>query len=290
MRRLEIDAARHQRRVLRHEHVLEHQRARDRAAHAERIPVADHRYALGLRRQREIERVAAGGLFALGDLGAEHAVVVGMAGQRGEDLLAVDDPAAVDRLRLGAERDAAGRGRAAFGERLRIDRAVVDDALVVHGAAALVLVAGGGVHVEVVGERAGPQRRADVHVPGQRGRAAIAADLGGGQRVGLVVGAEAAVLLRNGDAEQAGAVQVAVILGREGRVAVVGRGAAGEHALAELARARDDRGLLVVQAERLRDRRSARRDRCSSIAAALLLACTVIMPSPWVAATWAFRN
>ena len=89
--------------------------------------------------QREIERVAAGGLFAFGDLGAEHAVIVGMAGERGKDLLAVDDPAALDRLRLGAERDAAGRGRAAFRERLRIDRAVVDDALVVHGAPLLVL-------------------------------------------------------------------------------------------------------------------------------------------------------
>ena len=122
-----------------------------------------------------------------------------MARKRSENLLAVDDPAALDRLRLGTERDAAGRGRAAFRERLRIDRAVIDDALVVHGAPALVLVAGGGVHVEVVGQRAGPQRRADVHVPGQRGGAAIAADLGGGQSIGLVVCAETAVLLRDGD-------------------------------------------------------------------------------------------
>ena len=76
-----------------------------------------------------------------------------------------------------------------------------------------------------------------MHVPGQRGRAAIAADLGGGQRVGLVVGAEAAMLLWDGDAEQAGAMQVPVILGREFRLAIVGRGAAGEHGLAELARA-----------------------------------------------------
>ena len=160
-----------------------------------------------------------------------------MARERGKDLLAVDDPAALDRLCLGAERDAAGRGRAAFRERLRIDRAVVDDALVVDGAPALVLGAGGGVHVEIVGQRTGPQRRADMHVPGQRGRAAIAADLGGRERIGLVVGAEAAVLLRNGDAEQAGAMQIPVVLGREFGVAIIGRGAAREHALAELARA-----------------------------------------------------
>ena len=89
-----------------------------------------------------------------------------------------------------------------------------------------------------------------MHVPGQRGRAAIAADLGGGDRVGLVVRAEAAVLFRDRDAEQAALVQIAVILGREFGVAIVGRGAAGEHALPEFARGRDDRGLLVVQTKR----------------------------------------
>ena len=77
-----------------------------------------------------------------------------------------------------------------------------------------------------------------MHVPGERGRAAIAADLGGGQRIGVVVGAEPAVLLRHADAEQADAMQVAIILGREARLAIVGRGATGEHALADLARAR----------------------------------------------------
>jgi hypothetical protein len=114
---------------------------------------------------------------------------------------------------------------------------------------AFVLGAGGGIHVQIVGERARPQRRADMHVPGQRGRAAIAADLGGGERVSLVVGAEATVLLRYRDAEQARAMQIPVILGRECHVAIVRGGAAREHSLAEFPRARDDRGLLVAQAE-----------------------------------------
>ena len=211
-----------------------------------------------------------------------------MARERGKDLLAVDEPAALDRFCLGAERDAARRGRAAFRERLRIDRAVVDDALVMHGAPPLVLVAGGGVHVEVVGQRAGPQRRADMHVPGQRGGAAIAADLGGSQRVGLVVGAEAAVLLRNGDAEQAGAVQVLVVLGGEFRFAVVGGRASGEHGLAELARARDDFGLAVVQAKRagIEDRRVQ-----IDVAGRRHLACLDRHHAVTrVAATWVFRN
>ena len=107
-------------------------------------------------------------------------------------------------------------------------RRVVDGAAaLVHGA---VLVA----HVEVVGERAGPQGRADMHVPGQRGGAAVAADLGG------------AIVNRRGSrrrarpapsgmqmAEQAGLVQVVVVLGREAGLAVVGRGAVGEAGLAQ---------------------------------------------------------
>ena len=117
-------------------------------------------------------------------LGAKHAVVVGGAGQRGEDLLAVDEEAAVDRLRLGAERDGAGRGRAAFGERLRIDRAALEDALVVHAAAARVRARDRRRSCQVVGERARPQGRADMHVPRQRSRAAVAAELGGGEAIG----------------------------------------------------------------------------------------------------------
>ena len=83
-----------------------------------------------------------GRLFACGDFGAEHAVIIGVTGQRRENLLAVDDPAAFDRLCLGAERDAAGCRRAAFRKWLRVDRAVADDALVMHGATAFVFGAG----------------------------------------------------------------------------------------------------------------------------------------------------
>ena len=57
------------------------------------------------------------------------------------------------------------------------------------------------------------------------------------------------MLLGDRNAEQADAMQVAIILDREGRLAIVGRGATGEHALADLAGARDDIGLLVAQAE-----------------------------------------
>jgi hypothetical protein len=57
------------------------------------------------------------------------------------------------------------------------------------------------------------------------------------------------MLFRDRDAEQAGAVQIFVILGRKFGVAVVLRGAAGEYGLAELTRGRDDRGLTIAQAK-----------------------------------------
>src|SRR6266404_1712298 len=96
-----------------------------------------------------------------------------------------------------------------------------------------------------------------MHVPGQRGRAAIAADLSSRYGVGLIIGSKPAVLPGDCDAEQACAMQIPVILGREFRVAIVGRGAAGEHRLAQFARGRDDRGLFIVQPERfgIEDRR-----------------------------------
>src|ERR1700759_977404 len=136
-----------------------------------------------------------------------------MARERGKNLLAVDDPAALDGLRFRAERGAAGCSRAAFRKRLRVDRAILDNALVMDRAAALVLGAHGLVHVEVVSERAGPQGRANMHVPGQRRRAAIAADLVRSKRIGLIIGAKPPMLLRNRYAEQSAAMQVRVILG-----------------------------------------------------------------------------
>src|SRR3954454_3667844 len=102
---------------------------------------------------------------------------------------------------------------------------MLDDALVVDCTPLLVLGAGLSIHVEIVGERTRPQRRADMHVPGQRGGAAIAADLGGRDGVGLIVSAETAMLFGDRDAEQAGTMQVLVILGGEFCVAVVSRGA-----------------------------------------------------------------
>src|SRR5581483_1583808 len=101
-------------RILLDKDILEQQRSRYGAAHAKGIPIADDGNALGLCGYRKVKRVAARRLLAFGDLGAEHAVVIRMAGERCEDFLAVDDPPAFDRLRLRAEGDAARGRRAAF--------------------------------------------------------------------------------------------------------------------------------------------------------------------------------
>lgn len=172
-----------------------------------------------------------------------------MPGERSEYLLAIDDPAALDRLCLGAKGNAAGGGRSALGEWLRVDGAFVDDPLVVDRAPAFMLRPRRRIHVEIVGQGTRPQGRADMHVPGERRRAAVAADLGSRERVGLVVGAKAAMLLRNRNAEQPRAMQIRIIVDRKSRVTVISGGAAREHGLSELARACDDPGLLVRQAE-----------------------------------------
>ena len=83
-----------------------------------------------------------------------------------------------------------------------------------------------------------------MHVPGERGRAAVAAELGRGETVGAERGAEPAVFLRHADAQQPFGVHVVEILDREGRVAVVLRGAGREHARAEAARLVDQRGFF----------------------------------------------
>src|SRR5262249_55724232 len=96
----------------------------------------------------------------------------------------------------------------------------------------LVLGAHWRIHVKIISEGTGPQGRADMHVPSQRGRAAIAADLGSCQSISLVVRAQTAVLPRDRDAEQACAMQIVIVFGREGRLTVVGGRAARKDGLA----------------------------------------------------------
>ena len=66
-----------------------------------------------------------------------------------------------------------------------------------------------------------------MHVPGKRRRAAKASDLGGREHVGLEIGAKPAIRLGDADGEQAGLVQVPIVLRRKLRHPGRGRSALG---------------------------------------------------------------
>ena len=72
-------------------------------------------------------------------------------------------------------------------------------------------------------------------------------ELGGHERVGRVVGAEAAVALRDGEGEQAGLAEVGVVLEGERRLAIVAMGARGEAVAAQRADQLDEALLLLAQ-------------------------------------------
>ena len=238
-----------------HEGVLEHERARVGAAHAERIPVADdlHAGVVGAHRE-EAQPLLAG--HAAGEV-----VGVGGAGQRREHLAPVDEEAAGHGR--GRRRDA-GRGAACdpLRERLAHDRAVVEDPAVEAGADALVPLAHLGRHVEVVGQDPRPERRLAVHVVGQRGRRAEARELGRDVHVVLEARAHAAVALGDAEPEHACIAQLGVVLERERGLAVVARRALGE-AGAELAHERE-RALAERPSRVMRARRRSPRARCGS--------------------------
>src|SRR5580692_1057223 len=88
-----------------------------------------------------------------------------------------------------------------------------------------------------------------MHVPGQRGGAAIAADFGRRESVSLIIGAEAAMLLRNRDAEQTTTVHISVVFSRKDRITIVGGCASSKYRLPQFSRAPDDHSLFVIEAE-----------------------------------------
>src|SRR5205085_12229382 len=89
------------------------------------------------------------------------------------------------------------------------------------------------------------------HVPRQRGRAAVAAELGGGEAIGAKRSAEASMRLRHADPQQTLRMHVAKILDRERRVAIVLRGTRRQNAGAEAARFVAEGGFLITKPKRI---------------------------------------
>ncbi len=88
-----------------------------------------------------------------------------------------------------------------------------------------------------------------MHVPGECGGAAVAAELGRGETIGRKIGAQASFLPWDADGEQALAMHVAEVLDREARLAVVFRRARRQNAAAEGPRLVDEFGLERGEAE-----------------------------------------
>src|SRR5690606_6088989 len=104
------------------EHVLEGEVAAHGAAHAHGFPVAADAQAFAGGGHADVERVARVGMVITLVFGAQDAVVVGRAREAGPDFSAVDEPAAIDLFRAGAEGRAAGGGGRAFAEGLGVER------------------------------------------------------------------------------------------------------------------------------------------------------------------------
>ena len=201
-----------------YKHILEHQRARNRAAHAQRVPVTGDADAAQVFIDSQIQRVALRGAGFV--QGTQNTVVVGRTGQRGENLFAVDDVATVHLSGQRAKRRLACGSRPALGKWLRIHFSVFDHTPVVHFSVGFMVGALLGCHVQVVGDKPGPHGRADMHVQGQGRGAAMAADLGGGHDIGGKVGAPTTMFFGYADSEQSGLAQVGVVLKWKHRVAV----------------------------------------------------------------------
>ena len=112
-------------------------------------------------------------------------------------------------------------------------------------------------HGQIVGKRARHQRRADMHVPGERSRPAKAAELGGCEAIGGEIGTYAAFLTGDADCQPAFCVHVAKVLDGETRLAIVSSRARREYALAEPACLVDEFRLQRGKAKSIRgkDRR-----------------------------------
>src|SRR6266545_3893801 len=105
-------------------------------------------------------------------------------------------------------------------------------------------------HLQIVGQRPRPERRTDVHVPRQGGRAAISGELGGGKAVCLKIGAEAALLFRDTDGEEPFRVHVPEVLDRKARLAVVLSSARRQYVAPEPPGLVDQLGLRIAEPER----------------------------------------
>ena len=222
---------------------VEHQRAAQRGPHAERVPLPhDAQPLAGGRHTEEPDALVAGHP-------GDDVVDVRRLRQRGEDLAPGDQIAAVDRLRQGG--DALGRaGCVALAERLGVECAAVDDALVQQPPAGVERGAFVGGPRQVVGDLTGEQHRDAVHVEGQRGRGCVTTELVAHPAVVGEARPETTPRRRDAQREEPGLAEVGEVVVREARLAVVAFGSLGEHG-AELGGRGDERPAVGRVTQRI---------------------------------------
>ncbi len=237
---LVVEAVRQHGQVVRNEDIVELQRAAVGRPHAHDVPFAEERHALGFGWHGKEHGVLRDRLDALLLQRADQAVMAGGAGERGEMLDAVDPVAALDRPRRGAERRLARGCRAVrLGKGLGEQHALLDDPAEQGGAPDVVLRAHIVRHLQLVRQARRPQQCAGMHVESERGGRAPAAQFGGDQGVGLVVGAHAAMILGDRHGQEAGLPEIGVVLEREDVAGVQIGGAGAEPVAAQFADAAD---------------------------------------------------
>src|SRR5438874_1779121 len=227
------EAGRQHLRVVGNEHVVEHHVAADCGAHPHRVPIAGEGHARRVLGNLQIERALDPGLVAEPNSG--RGVIRGVTSVRDKELPPVDDVAALDLSRRGAEAPAADGERRVglalldgLAVRLSVKGAILDDLAVLGGAERLVTIALARRHRHIVGDRAHHQHRETVHVEGKRRRGIALRQLLRHQTVGFVVGPEPAIAFGHAEAKEPLGAEIGIVLERKGRVAVVAIGALGE--------------------------------------------------------------
>ena len=212
--RLVVHTHRHPLVRVRHEHVLHQQSARDRAAHAQWVPVVDDLHAVTVARYAEQSNLVLAGHLT------RDVVESGGPGERREDLATGDQPPAIDRDRLGCDPGRRPR-RKALGEWLAVNVAALDDTPEHLRADLVVAVALLGCHVQQITDFAAPQHGGVVHVERQAAGTAVAADLLADAHVVGVAGAEPTMAGRHADTHQPVGSEVGEVLEREAGFQVV---------------------------------------------------------------------
>ena len=129
---VEVNATRHQLFFKGNKDILENKSARDGSPHTKRIPLTLNRNPRSATINGDIHGVCPrwSGICCR-QFGAEHTIVISMAGQRGKDFPAVDDPATIGNQCCGPKGRLSGSGITTLGKWLSVYCPLLEDTVIV---------------------------------------------------------------------------------------------------------------------------------------------------------------